>query len=221
MRKYGGWSIPSAIGSQVSSCLLDSRIQPWSTYAVFQTTLTHWSFLWDCLLVYMYFWTTASWNYESRELGFVGLAVWIFFFGKFIKTLGHYCRYPVDFLLLPLSIGFGYLHGFVKLHGLFSINVVSWTHVSRSETFHKRMAGGFSCRWRRFTYLASTNGTCRPHGVAAKEPTATMRIAWFVSPKSRKSTSTQQPKQYAPFDDFTKSWDHDCPPTACLIHPSI
>ena len=103
----------------------DGRIQPWSTYAVFQTTLTHWSFLWDWLLVYMYFWTTASWNYETRELGFVLLAVWIFFIGKFTKTLGHYIRYPVDFLLLPLSIGFGYLHGFIKLHGLLSINVVS------------------------------------------------------------------------------------------------
>lgn len=44
---------------------------------------------------------------------------------KFLKLLGHYIRYPVDFLLLPISILFGYLHGVIKAKAMLSLNVVS------------------------------------------------------------------------------------------------
>ena len=44
---------------------------------------------------------------------------------KFIKLLGHYIRYPVDFILLPISIIFGYLHGLIKAKAMLSLNVVS------------------------------------------------------------------------------------------------
>ena len=44
---------------------------------------------------------------------------------KFVKLLGHYIRHPVDFLLLPVSIIFGYLHGLVKAKAMLSLNVVS------------------------------------------------------------------------------------------------
>ncbi len=44
---------------------------------------------------------------------------------KFIKLLGHYIRYPIDFLFLPLSILFGYFHGFIKLYAMLTLNVVS------------------------------------------------------------------------------------------------
>ena len=44
---------------------------------------------------------------------------------KFLKLLGHYIRHPVDFLLLPVSIIFGYLHGLIKAKAMLSLNVVS------------------------------------------------------------------------------------------------
>lgn len=44
---------------------------------------------------------------------------------KFLKLLGHYIRYPVDFLLLPVSIIFGYLHGLIKARAMLTLNVVS------------------------------------------------------------------------------------------------
>ena len=44
---------------------------------------------------------------------------------KFIKLLGHYIRYPIDFLFLPFSILFGYFHGFIKLYAMLTLNVVS------------------------------------------------------------------------------------------------
>ena len=44
---------------------------------------------------------------------------------KFIKLIVHYIRYPVDFLLLPVSILFGYFHGLIKLYAICTIKVVS------------------------------------------------------------------------------------------------
>jgi hypothetical protein len=44
---------------------------------------------------------------------------------KFIKLLGHYIRYPVDLLLLPVSILFGYFHGGIKMYAVMTLNVVS------------------------------------------------------------------------------------------------
>lgn len=52
------------------------------------------------------------------------LGVWMFI-SKFIKLLGHYIRYPVDVLLLPVSILFGYFHGGIKMYAVLTLNVVS------------------------------------------------------------------------------------------------
>ena len=57
-------------------------------------------------------------------LGLALLLSWILM-SKFIKLLGHYMRHPVDFLLLPVSIIFGYLHGLIKAKAMLSLNVVS------------------------------------------------------------------------------------------------
>lgn len=46
-------------------------------------------------------------------------------FSKFIKLLGHYVRYPVDFIMLPISILFGYFHGAIKIYAVLTLNVVS------------------------------------------------------------------------------------------------
>lgn len=47
------------------------------------------------------------------------------FVSKFIKLIGHYIRYPVDFFLLPVSILFGYFHGLIKIYAIFTVKVVS------------------------------------------------------------------------------------------------
>ena len=39
--------------------------------------------------------------------------------------IGHYIRYPVDVLLLPISILFGYFHGVIKMYAVMTLNVVS------------------------------------------------------------------------------------------------
>ena len=57
-------------------------------------------------------------------LGLGMLLSWMLM-SKFVKLLGHYIRHPVDFLLLPVSIIFGYLHGLIKAKAMLSLDVVS------------------------------------------------------------------------------------------------
>ncbi|KAI4166057.1 MAG: hypothetical protein LQ342_000488 [Letrouitia transgressa] len=93
--------------SNVTSMFCDRHIwtlQPWSTYAVHLTTISHWAIAWDTLLVYMYFKSTELWDHDSRTFGLVVLACWMFT-SKFIKLMGHYIRYPADFFLLPTAWG--------------------------------------------------------------------------------------------------------------------
>lgn len=101
-----------------------SRHQPWSTYAVYLTTVSHWAFVWDTLLVYFFLDMARPWQSDTRDVGLAVLIGWMFM-SKFVKLLGHYIRYPGDFLLLPLSIIFGYLHGLIKGYAMLSLNVVS------------------------------------------------------------------------------------------------
>lgn len=78
----------------------------------------------DLLLVFLCREATISWNPESHALAMNALLAWMFV-SKFIKLLGHYVRYPVDFLLLPVSILFGYFHGSIKMYAAATLNVVS------------------------------------------------------------------------------------------------
>lgn len=100
------------------------RTQPWSTYAVHQTTIVHWAFLWDFLIIYTFLMCSQPWSSDERKLGLYVLFAWMFV-SKFVKLIGHYVRYPFDFLLLPVSIVFGYLHGLIKAKAMLSLNVVS------------------------------------------------------------------------------------------------
>lgn len=98
--------------------------QPWSAYAVHLTTLSPPALLGDLLLVLLCHKATESWKPESAALAMRSLWVWMFV-SKFIKLLGHYIRYPVDILLLPVSILFGYFHGIIKVYAVLTLNVVS------------------------------------------------------------------------------------------------
>ena len=112
---------------------LSNRTQPWSTYAVYQTTVVQWAFFWDWLIIYSYLLYSEPWDYEIKTAGLTALLTWMLV-SKFIKLLGHYIRYPADFLLLPISIAFGYLHGLIKAKAMLSLNVVSRGFLT--PTFH-------------------------------------------------------------------------------------
>ena len=89
-----------------------------------QTTLFQWGFLSDCIILYAYMVCSQQWTSDLRVAGFYALITWMFI-SKFIKLLGHYIRYPVDIVLLPVSIIFGYLHGLIKARAMMTLDVVS------------------------------------------------------------------------------------------------
>ena len=45
-------------------------------------------------------------------------------FSKFIKLITHFVRYPVDILLWPVSILFGWFHGLIKVYAAITLSVV-------------------------------------------------------------------------------------------------
>lgn len=98
--------------------------QPWSTYAVHLTTLSPPALLGDLLLIYLCHKATVNLDGDVHWFAMRALGVWMFT-SKFIKLMGHYRRYPVDFLLLPVSILFGYFHGAIKIYAAVTLNVVS------------------------------------------------------------------------------------------------
>ncbi|KAG9814451.1 glycosyltransferase family 2 protein, partial [Aureobasidium melanogenum] len=101
------------------------RSTPWTTYAVFQTTLTAWAFT-DFLIFFLFYKATEDLPAGTRQRILVAVSVWIFVFAKSIKLYGHWIRYPADLLMLPCSILFGHVHGFIKLAGLLTLSATSW-----------------------------------------------------------------------------------------------
>ncbi|OJJ48071.1 hypothetical protein ASPZODRAFT_1507223 [Penicilliopsis zonata CBS 506.65] len=99
--------------------------QPWSAYAVHLTTLSPPALLGDLLLVILCHKATATWDAESHLLAMQSLYTWMFI-SKWIKLVGHYIRYPVDVLYLPVSILFGYFHGIIKMYAVLTLNVTAW-----------------------------------------------------------------------------------------------
>lgn len=100
------------------------RRQLYSTYAVQLTTLMPPAIFSDALLWFLLVRGTSDWSLEEAQLAFYVLAGWMTF-SKFIKLITHFVRYPVDILLWPFSVLFGWFHGAIKLYAAFTLNEVS------------------------------------------------------------------------------------------------
>lgn len=110
---------------------------PWSLYAVFQTTITQWAFLLDCLLFASFHFTLSEAGYyavedevqsrsEQWQLSlFWGLFLAHFVFAKTIKLIPHLLRNPGDVRFIPVSVAFGYFHNLIKLYGCITVTEVS------------------------------------------------------------------------------------------------
>lgn len=100
------------------------RKQPWSTYAVHLTTLAPPAIVGDALLLWFLWLGTADWPAEQARNAMVAMAAWMTF-TKFIKLITHFVRYPIDILLWPVSILFGWFHGAIKYYALATLSEVS------------------------------------------------------------------------------------------------
>lgn len=78
----------------------------------------------DPLIFFLCYKATEGWPTETRKPLLIAVAIWIFLFAKTVKLMGHFIRYPGDIVLLPVSIMFGYVHGILKLIGLFTLSEV-------------------------------------------------------------------------------------------------
>jgi hypothetical protein len=116
--------------------LLLTRRHPWSTYAVLQTTLTSWSLVYDILLAWLFWHISSELEEQPKQMARALVYLWVFLFCRLVKYLEHFVRYPGDLkyvLLIPL---FGYFHAsFIKLHAMFTLNVVSLSTKSSSSPF--------------------------------------------------------------------------------------
>jgi hypothetical protein len=130
---------------------LDYSKYPWSMYAVFQTTLTQWAFLLDCLLCALVYFALRESGYYAAEgqkqphaeqwqrsfLWGVFIAHWVF--AKTIKLVPHLLRNPGDVRFIPASVAFGYFHNLIKLYGCITV-----TEVISQPRIH--------CRFMQLTY---------------------------------------------------------------------
>jgi hypothetical protein len=109
------------------------RQQPWCTYALHIATFTSLAFLFDPLLLASCWWATAEWDPQHRQLAFWAQFFFMFAFTKVVKLMGLFIRNPGDIAYLPVSIIFGYLHGFIKLYALVTLNMVCLSALNCDE----------------------------------------------------------------------------------------
>ncbi len=82
----------------------------------------------DFLLLWLWYQSTSS---SEKYVKIWRLAFWIWWLmAENVKLIGLYRRNVWDIFFLPLSIFFGYFHGFIKLYGLMTLyQVRSPSHV--------------------------------------------------------------------------------------------
>ncbi|KAF2736538.1 hypothetical protein EJ04DRAFT_533606 [Polyplosphaeria fusca] len=111
---------------------------PWSLYAVFQTTITQWAFLFDCLLFTCFFLALCEAGYyrgphavdekAERQQLWLLWAVFVghFVFSKTIKLIPHLLRNPGDVRFVIVSVVYGYFHNLIKLYGCITVTETTW-----------------------------------------------------------------------------------------------
>lgn len=145
-------------------------------YAVFITTVTQWTSIIDPLLAGLLYMTLRNAGYYgesvdddlTRQRNLVWLAFSIhWFFSKTIKLVPHLIRNPGDVLYVPVSIGFGYYHNWIKLKGMLSLQEV--------------------CNPRTRYFRLGLTLSSRPPGAPERAPMSTTRSG--CSPRKRCSSS--------------------------------
>lgn len=111
------------VKSYSSLLLTSSSQQPWSTYALHIATFTSLSFVFDPLIIFLTIKATAPYSSTIQlwaliaQLAFMSAS-------KVVKLIGLFRRDPRDVMFLPVSIIFGYCHGWIKLYSLFTLRMV-------------------------------------------------------------------------------------------------
>lgn len=108
----------------LSLTYVPNRQQPWSTYALHIATFTSLSVAFDPIIIFLTIKATETWSPEQQKI-VLGLQLSFMLFSKVIKLVGLFMREPADLIFLPVSIIFGYFHGFIKLYAGITLRMVS------------------------------------------------------------------------------------------------
>lgn len=108
----------------LSLTYVPNRQQPWSTYALHIATFTSLSVAFDPLIIFLAIKATETWSPRQQNI-VLGLQLSFMLFSKVIKLVGLFMREPADLIFLPVSIIFGYFHGFIKLYAGLTLRMVS------------------------------------------------------------------------------------------------
>jgi len=103
---------------------------------VFQTTVTQWAFVYDCVLFACFYLALSDNGYYAAEDDkgphaehWQRRLLWALFLGhyvfsKTIKLVPHLLRNPGDVRFIPVSVLFGYFHNLIKLYGCITVTEV-------------------------------------------------------------------------------------------------
>jgi len=116
--------------SNIKSLVLEQTVwrrHIWSTYAVFQTTLTSWSAAYDGLLAWLFWCATEDLDTSAKVVARSVVYLWIFLLCRLVKYLEHFARYPSDLKYILLIPMFGYFHAsLIKLQAMVTLHVTAW-----------------------------------------------------------------------------------------------
>ena len=87
------------------------------------TTFSPPAIIGDALLWLFLLWGIADWSVQQRQVAIWSLLGWMLF-SKLIKLITHFVRYPVDVMLWPVSILFGWFHGVIKVYAAVTLSEV-------------------------------------------------------------------------------------------------
>lgn len=106
------------------------------------TTLSPPALIGDGVLMLWLYWGTSGWPRRDAHTVMLLLLSWMAV-SKIVKLIPHFARYPVDVLLWPVSVMFGWIHGVIKCHALITLNEVRRTRscVTRTVADMSRLHG--------------------------------------------------------------------------------
>jgi len=127
----------------IAQCIRWARAH-WRGNLTVMTNETYWRssrFWWGCYVIYagqmqtpaalidgISFWCFVSAFAGSQQFVLPAcacLGLWVLL-TKTIKLLPHFLRYPEDFVFLPVSLFFSYLHGLIIVYALFTLHRTHW-----------------------------------------------------------------------------------------------
>lgn len=104
----------------------------WGFYYIYIGQFQTPALLVDGLLFFCLWLALRTASSTTAALAYTGLGAWIFF-TKLVKLIPHFYKYPSDMKFIPLSILFSYLHGFINLYGIWTLDATTWGSQNLSQ----------------------------------------------------------------------------------------